>query len=158
MKEIKYFPALAVAGEAKIPTARDMLIGTGKTDYTFYLIGSKTFGRFETHANIGYTFVGRPNGMQLDNIIDFAFAGEYHLNNKLDLVAELIGNTSSEPTINGFGGEDVTSPEISGGELVGLFGARYHLTPFIYGALGITYDNNNALMIRSGITFIFNTK
>jgi hypothetical protein len=53
-------PAIALAGEVKFPTTKNTLIGTGKTDFAAYLIGSKRFNRLDTHANVGYTIVGRP--------------------------------------------------------------------------------------------------
>ncbi len=49
-------PALATVGEVKVPTARNILIGTGQADFTTHLIDSKRFGRFDTHANVGYTY------------------------------------------------------------------------------------------------------
>jgi hypothetical protein len=65
--ESRYMPSLAFAGEVKFPTARNTLIGTGKTDFTGYLIASKRFERLDLHANVGYTFVGQPVGIALDN-------------------------------------------------------------------------------------------
>ena len=46
-------PALAFAGEVKAPTARNILIGSGQTDFTGYMIASKRLGKFDTHANLG---------------------------------------------------------------------------------------------------------
>lgn len=80
-------PALAIAGEVKFPTAKDKLIGTGKTDYTGYLIASKRVGK--------------------------------------------------------------------GGELTGMLGARYYVQPNFFLSLGVTYDNNNAILIRPGLTVKF---
>src|SRR6185312_9516855 len=72
-------PAIALAGEIKFPTAENSLIGTGKADYTGYLIGSKQFNRLDTHGNLGYTIVGHPADTQLNNIWNFALAWEYRL-------------------------------------------------------------------------------
>ncbi len=52
---------LAVGAEVKIPTARSSLAGTGKTDFTPYLIASHRFGDYDVHANVGYSFVGKPD-------------------------------------------------------------------------------------------------
>jgi hypothetical protein len=144
-------PALAIAGEVKFPTAKDTLIGTGKTDYTGYLIASKRVGKFDTHANIGYTVLGKPAGVRLHNIIDYGLAEEIHLNEKVELVAELIGNTSSSSKST----EGSTSPEIAGGELAGMLGARYYVQPNFFLSLGVTYDNNNAILVRPGLTVKF---
>src|SRR5437763_1345774 len=88
-------PALALAGEIKLPTSHNPLIGTGKTDYTAYAIATKQFDRLAIHANLGYTVIGRPAGTKLRNIIDYALAEELHLTPRFDIVGELIGNTSS---------------------------------------------------------------
>ena len=55
-------PAFALGGEVKFPTAKNSLIGTGKTDYAGILIASKKLGRVDTHLNLSYTFVGQPAG------------------------------------------------------------------------------------------------
>jgi hypothetical protein len=56
-------PAIALATEVKAPTAKNTLIGTGKTDFTGYIILSKRFGRFDTHGNFGYCIMGKPAGV-----------------------------------------------------------------------------------------------
>jgi len=156
VEERRKLPALMIAGELKAPTARNAIIGTGKTDFAAYLFASKRFGKFDTHGNIGNTFVGKPAGTQLDNIINVAFAGEYFLNKKVDLVAEFLANTSSAA-----GGTDTlnnpnpSTPEAVAGELVGMVGFRYHFRPNVAFAFGINYDNNHAVLIRSGVTFDF---
>jgi hypothetical protein len=110
------------------------------------------------HANLGYTFVGSPSGVQLKNFFDYALAAEYHVNPKLDLVTELIGNGSSLDTAEGApagGGEPTLSPEAAGNEVVGMIGARYFPARNVALALGVTYDNNNAWLFRPGITWSF---
>jgi hypothetical protein len=148
---------MEIAGEIKAPTARNAIIGTGKTDFAAYLFASKRYGKFDTHANVGYTFVGKPAGSQLDNIINVAFAGEYFLNPRVDLVAEFLANTSSDA---GAGEKSIlnlnlATPEAAAGELVGMVGFRYHFRPDVALAFGINYDNNHAVLIRSGFTFNF---
>ncbi len=151
MHESPTLPALAIAAEVKIPTANDILIGTGKTDYAGYLIASKRFGKFDTHANIGYTIIGQPSGVQLNNIFNFALAEEFHLNEGFDIVGEILGNTSSSP----IGNENAVAPEAGGGEWVGMLGARYYAKPGLFLAMGVTGDNNGAVSIRSGLTYRF---
>lgn len=68
-------PALAIAGEVKVPTAGNILIGSRKTDFTAYLIASKRFGKFDAHANVGYTFVGKPAGTQFDKLLQLCVGG-----------------------------------------------------------------------------------
>ncbi|MEZ4647540.1 MAG: transporter [Candidatus Eisenbacteria bacterium] len=148
-------PAFAVAGEVKVPTARNNLLGTGATDFTGYLIGSHKLGRrFDTHANLAYTLVGQPAGVQLDNLVSYALAFEYEATPKLDLVSEVYGNTSAtgEGQEAGTGGENAVIPEASGGETVGVVGFRYLAAPATTFSLGVSYDNNKAVVFSPGIT------
>jgi hypothetical protein len=156
VQERKRLPALEVAGEIKPPTARNAIIGTGKTDFSGYLFASKRHGKSDMHANIGYTFVGKPSGTQLDNVINVAFAEEYFLNPKIDLVAEFLANTSSGAgEASALNNPNQSTPELVAGELVGMVGFRYHFRPDTAFAIGINYDNNHAVLIRAGLTFDF---
>jgi hypothetical protein len=154
-RETPGFPALAVAGEVKFPTAKDVLIGTGKTDYAGYLIASKAFGRFDVHANLGYTVIGQPSGVELGNIVGGALAGEYFLGDRMELFGEVLGNTSSGGGGEGGGpeGQGAVSPEATGGELVGTLGAGVHPVPSLLLSMSLSYDNNSALLIRPGLTW-----
>jgi hypothetical protein len=151
--EAQYRPALAVAGEVKLPTAKDVLIGTGKRDYTVLAIASKRAGRLDTHVNLGYTIVGSPPGVQLRNLIDYAIAQEIHVTPRLDVVAEILGNTSSTGEV----GEQPASvtPEAAGGERSALAGIRFAVLPKVWVAAGVSYDSNHAFLLRTGITFRF---
>jgi hypothetical protein len=161
LEETIWLPALAAAVEVKLPTARDDLIGTGKADYRGYFIASKRYGNFETHLNGGYTIVGQPGGTHLDNIFDFALAEEWHVVPRtFDMVAEALGNTASAPE-NPEGtattSNDVAvAPEAAGGELVGLMGVRYYPARYMFLSFGVSYDNNQAVLFRSGVTFWIN--
>lgn len=149
-------PALAFAGEVKIPTAKSKLIGTGKTDYAGYLIASKQFGKLDTHANLGYTIVGQPAGITLDNIFNFALAGQYHVNKRYEVFGEILGNTSSSPGAeNNTSGESTVTPEASGGELVGTLGAGTFIQSKLFLYFGVSYDNNNAVLFHPGLTLRF---
>lgn len=153
-------PALAPAFELKLPTAKNRSIGTGETDYRFLLIASKRFGPFDTHANFGYTLLGSPSGANFDNIFDYAFAVEYKLTTSLDVVAEVLGNTaatSTADTAEAGGPEtpDTTTPEAPGTEVSGLVGVRYFFNPNLFVSLGASYDNNDAFLIRPGLTWAF---
>ena len=142
-------PALALAAEIKFPTARDTLIGTRHTDFTPYLIASKRFGRFDTHANIGYSFVGKPRNVAVQNTLNFALAVEDHVTGRFDLMAEILATTAA-----GTSGvpEGSSSPEIAGAEQVGMVGFRYAVHSRAWISLGVTYDNSNALLFRPGLT------
>ena len=129
MSEKKSWISMSLSGEVKLPVANNALIGTGKTDYTPFLIFSKTTGAFFTSANLSYTFLGKPKGVNANNLFNYAIGTIYTLSPKSILFAEVFGNTSA------FGGTDVpegqaktdigtrtNTKEISGGETVGSIG------------------------------------
>ncbi len=156
-KEGKRRPALAIAGEVKAPTARDALIGTGKADFAAYLFASKKFGKFDTHVNVGYTFVGKPAGVQVSNTANFAFATEYFLNKKFTLVGEVLVNGLGKTEAVALPGVPLTtSPEAAAGELVGTLGFRYNIKPNFSFSLGVSRDNAGATLFRPGFTYRFN--
>lgn len=151
-------PAIAFAAEAKLPTAKNRLIGSGKADGTFYLIGSKRLGRFEMHGNLDYAVIGRPSNADVQNVVGGAFALECHYKPGVDLVGEIYGSTAAlRETADGplSGSESAVTPEIGGGEVVGMLGARYAISPGVDCSLGVSYDNNKAVLIQPGITVSF---
>lgn len=156
-KETKRLPAFAIAGEVKLPTTKNQFISTGKTDFAAYIYASKRFGKFDTHANIGYTFVGKPRNFTASNTLNFAFATEYFATKRLTLLGEVL--------VNGIGRKEVVvvpgvlviiSPEAAGGELVGTLGFRYKIKPNLSFSLGVSRDNSGATLFRPGFTYNFN--
>ena len=147
-------PALALAGEIKIPTAEAPLIGSDEYDYAGYLVASKEFGRLDTHANFGYTIVGHPAGVAVNNTLNYALAGECSLSDRWAVVGEVLGNTSSLPENSG-GSESVVTPELSGGETIGMLGARWRWTPIVTASFGVTLDNTGAVLLRPGLSARF---
>jgi len=158
LNERRRLPAFAIAGEVKVPTARNILIGTRETDYTVYLIASKRIGKFDTHFNLGYTIVGKPAGSNLQNIVPFAIAEEYFLNHNWVLLGEILANTAS--TTNGdtttLGNLSGIVPEAPAGELIGMVGFRRRIREHFFFTFGVNYDNNGAVLFRPGLTFDFN--
>lgn len=148
--ETRSLPAFAVAAEVKFATAHDSLIGSGEPDYTGYLIGSKRFGRFDTHLNLAYTIVGRQDTVQLNNIVSVAVAGVYRPTASVQLFSELLGNTAAMP-----GNESSTAPEVAGGELSVTLGVGKEVGQGVLLYCGVSYDNNNAVLMRPGITWRF---
>ncbi len=146
-------PAIALAIEAKIPTARNVNIGTTKADYAGYLIMSKRAGRFDSHANLGYTIVGQPPGIQLSNIINGALATEFHASDANLLFAEVLGTTaaSSEGSDSG----SSTAPEVAGSELIGTLGAAHFVSHGVQLSFSLSYDSTHAWLYRPGITISF---
>lgn len=160
--ETERSPALAAAFEVKIPTSHDELIGTGKTDYAGYLIASKRVGRTDLHFNLSYAAIGQANGAGNINTIGYAVAAEYSVSDRLQLVAEYVGQTSAG-TDAGDGApipvptapDSAFAPEAGGAETFGMVGLRYQYADRWAFAFGISYDNNNAWLVRPGVTYNF---
>ncbi|MDQ6635159.1 MAG: hypothetical protein M3Z10_10445 [Gemmatimonadota bacterium] len=151
-------PALTVSGEVKIPTARDALIGTGQTDYTGYLIASKhLMPPLDVHAHLGYTVIGKPAGAALNNIVSFGVGAEYAVAPRYLLFGEVLGNSASAPDGESADAGISVGPvaEAAGGELVGTLGAGRFLRPGALASLGVSYDNNGAVLLRPGLTLWF---
>lgn len=146
-------PALALGAEVKIPTARSSLIGTGKTDFTPYLIASHRFGDYDVHANVGYSFVGKPAGLAVQNTWNFALAGERHFSSQFDFVGEVLATTAAAKA--GSGESSPTAPEVAGAEFVGMLGGRYAVVRNLWLTFGVTYDNSGAILFRPGLTSEF---
>lgn len=156
-RETHGVPALALAGEVKVPTARNTLIGTGKTDYAAYLIASKRFGRLDTHGNVGYTIVGRPAGSQVTNIFNFALGWELGLGRMSEFYGEVLANTASVSTPEGTSIDlpGTVTPEAPGGEIVACLGVARFVASGLRLSLGVSMDNNGAVLLRPGMTFRF---
>ena len=148
-------PAIALAAEAKIPTARNMNIGTTKADYAGYLIMSKRAGRFDSHANLGYTVVGQPAGAQLSDILNGAVATMFHASDKNLVFAEVLGTTAVSGEGDSGTGEASVAPEAAAGELVGTVGGGRFIAPGVLLSFSVSYDNNHAILYRPGITISF---
>jgi hypothetical protein len=139
--------ALAVAGEVKVATAENQLIGTDKTDYTGYLIGSRRFGALDLHANLGYTLRGKPVGIRAPNLINFALGGTVPLGPAAIVYGEILGNAAASG-----GPENAAVPEIAGNELSGTLGIGRQFGRSLFLSLGATYDNTHAVLLRPGFT------
>lgn len=150
-------PAFAMAGELKIPTAESSLIGTDAYDYATYLIASKRFGAVDTHANLAYAIIGQPPGVTLNNTFSFAVAAVLHPGNRLQWFAEVLGVTATAPEAKSTASSNESSvaPETGGAELNGTLGTSFDARPGCKLYLAVTYDNNNAVLFRPGMTLRF---
>lgn len=149
LPERSNLPAVALAGEIKVPLTKNALIGTGELDYTGYLVLSKHFGRADVHANAGYTILGAPANTRVHNIFNYALAMTYAANPRLEPFAEVYGNTTSSAEVIGGG---MVNPEFAGGELVGVVGLSYRPRRWAALSLGVSLDNNVAVLVHPGLT------
>ncbi|MEO8576832.1 MAG: hypothetical protein ABI556_09040 [Gemmatimonadales bacterium] len=150
--ETRRRPAFAIAAEVKLPTARDTLIGTRKVDLAGYVIASKRLGKFDTHANIGYTIVGKPAGVSVSNIFYGAAATEYHASRRVLLFGEVLAQTAAVAD-----GESAdasgpsTTPELGSAEVVGTAGIGWSLSRRALAAFSMSRDNSGATLFRTGV-------
>ncbi len=145
-------PAFALAGEVKFPTAHNTLIGTGKTNVAGYLIASRRWGRLDTHGNVSYTFVGRPAGADLKNVFGFALGAEWNWNPSNQVFGEILANTAASAAAEPAPGTTVTAPEAPGGEVSVTFGVAHRFLPSLRMFIGLSADNNGAVLLRPGAT------
>ncbi len=145
-------PGIALAAEVKLPTAKNSQIGTQKADFAGYLIMSRHMGQWDLHANLDYTRPGNPTGVKLRGIFGAALAVEHALGTRTEVFAEVLGNTSASTVENP---EGSATPEIAGGELVGTVGLAHQIVTGLQLALSLSYDNNNAVLLRPGFVLRF---
>ncbi len=50
----------------------------------------------------------------------------------------------------------IITPEVSSGELVEMLESRYRIREKVFFTLGLSYDNDHAVLFRPGLTFYFN--
>jgi hypothetical protein len=163
VEEKKYVPALALAGEIKIPTARNSQIGSGQYDYRIYGIASKRLGNVDLHLNVGYNITGAPPGVKTRNPVDVAIAAEWFVHPRFDLFTEVtyVGSSSASSTVGEGALSDAATPtggnppEIAGNELVGSVGIRGHVNRHLDVFGSFSYDNNNAKLFRTGFAVKF---
>ena len=148
----------ALAGEIKLPTAKNRRIGSGQSDFTLWTIGSREVGPWDTHANLGYTIVGQPTGVKVNNVVNYGLAEEYRKSPKWEFLGEVFGNTAAlaeGSDAAGGTGESATTPEIGGAETVGAVGVRYHTANALVWSLGVSYDSKQALLVHPGLSIKF---
>lgn len=98
LEERGNIPAMSLDTTIKFESGdEDKGLGSGDTDYTFFLQLSKSFDPITVHFNFGYTLVGEHDDEILDNVFGYNFAAEYELMDRLTLVGEFLGETNSDP-------------------------------------------------------------
>lgn len=158
-QESAKWPAFAIAGEVKFPTAKDRQIGTGKTDYTAWAIATRSFGNVATHANIGYTVMGKLPGITINNVWSANFAAvKKNTGSANEIFGEVLGVTASGPdgesgdSKAGVAASQVLPPEVAGAELVGTLGIGRTLSAATRIFVSVSYDNQNDTLLRLGFT------
>jgi len=111
LRERTWIPAMGVRFGTKLPNAnKSDRLGTDETDFFIQWLGSKHFGEFEAHANLGIALLGNPgfkgqNSGGQDDLFTYAVGG----------VSPTLGSSSSD----GWGIRFLL-------EVAGTTGSRFH--------------------------------
>jgi hypothetical protein len=137
VRERRYRPAFTAESVVRWPTASDPDIGDPGRDYSFGLIASKDLVFIDLDLSGMYTFVGDPNNR---NTFEISLAGEWHLNYRFDIEAEIVhaigsGGIRGQPSA--LTGISPTSPG----------------TDLTEGTIGIAWHASKRLKIEQGAIF-----
>ena len=101
--------------------------------------------------------MGRPPGASVQNVYSYGLAEEFHATQHWELVGEVYGSTAALAESNdaGPGGESSQNPEIGGAETVGALGVRLRVPPGLALSLGLSYDNQQAVLVHPGLAVTF---
>lgn len=146
VNEREYMPAISFAATLKTHSGNKAnYLGSGETDYSLSFQFSKDFSPLKWHFNIGYTFVGQAKGEAIDDVIFYNLAFEYNVNDRIDVVGELVGQTNPGPNADDETFEFLVGCIYSMSQNIALdFGIGAGLT-----------DASPDLRITSGLTFQF---
>ena len=140
------FPALSLGFSLKTNTGdEDKGLGSGELDYAINTILSKELGKVIGHINLGYTYVGAPEGESHDDVFSYGIAWEYPVNDRLNVVGELTGETNFE-------GDFDDNP------FAGLIGLNYALSDVATVDFGIGWEISDAspdYLVVAGLTLSF---
>jgi len=144
--ETDSLPAFTLSYSVKTETGdNDKSLGSGEIDYSLNGIFTKEIAKFTTHANLGYTFAGEPEGESLDDIFSYSLAVEYPINESLNIVGEITGETT-------FDGNFDDNP------FIGLIGFNYAMNERMCFDFGLGLQISEAspdYQITTGLTFSF---
>ncbi len=135
-------PAIVLAFKLKVPTARNINIGTRKFDYLPYVIFGKTYGNWVLNANLGYNFITSPAKDQpLKNQFIYDFSVERKITPKWSVYAEAFANSS--PALG------------QTGTLSGALATEYHFNNHFNAFVSTGYDSGHLFNVRPGFNLEF---
>ena len=71
-----------VGGKVKLATADNDRLGTGEHDYSVLVDLYRDFGRWTAFGGLGYTIMGNPPGVTLNDVLSFNFGASYRLDER----------------------------------------------------------------------------
>jgi len=152
LSEMDQRPGIAGSFEVKLDNGSQTKgLGTGAIDYDLRMRAQKTWGWFTGLVNLGYTLTGKPEvggvRQERNNVFFSAFAQEYALNSKTQLLSEIYWKTS----------EVLATPD----RIAADIGVTHRLLPHltVHGAVGKSLREGNRggpnLRVYAGIKWEF---
>lgn len=98
LKECPLGARHAIVPVVKFPTAdEDNGLGSGETDYDLTWIASRSFGENAgAHVNAGYSWIGKPDDADADDVVHYGAAVDY----QLAAVLQWVGEVFAEKELN----------------------------------------------------------
>ncbi len=88
-------PEIVFAFKTKAPTASSA-IGTGKYDFTYYVVLGKKIGEWDFNGNIAFETFGSPAGTHLKNQLILDLSADRSISQTWSLYIETFGNSNPE--------------------------------------------------------------
>lgn len=146
IKDSKTLPDCAIGFSYKTDSGNDGKgLGTGKPEYSINSIFSKAWKSLATYLNLGYAFREDFANMDNEDALTYGVAVEYSLNDNVNLVAEVSGETALKRKFN----------DNSCSALVGF---NYSLSDNVILDIGVGTAISRAdpdLKVTSGVTISF---
>jgi len=122
LKEMTWLPRQAIVPAVKFPTSdQDKGLGSGKTDYDFTWIASKSLcAKMGAHINVGYSWIGEAADEDVGDIAHYRLALDYRIVDALQWVGEVFAEKELRSSTN----------------TVVMFNTGFRLSP----AEGLTFD------------------
>ncbi|MBN1870403.1 MAG: transporter [Candidatus Omnitrophica bacterium] len=141
LHEQERLPDFALSFAYKTESGNDeKSLGTGRPEYTFTGIFSKQFNKITYYGNLGCSVK-----KEFEDTFNYCFALEYSLNEKINLVGEIFGDT----LLSGKFDDNATS---------GLVGLNYAINDAVTYDLGLASGISEAepdYKVSTGFTFAF---
>ena len=137
--ETSDLPAVVFAGKVKIPTGDAPDIGTGKADYTGYVILGKKIGNVDFNMNLAFETFGQPADDTLHDQVIFDLSAEYPLSRDWTLYAEAFGDT--------------IPANMADGTISGAIAAEYRITDHVNTFVSVGDDSDDLKAARFGVNY-----
>jgi hypothetical protein len=150
-------PALALAAEAKLPTATNRVVGSGHADWGASLRVTQRVGRCDVHLNFEHTFTGKPHDAGMRDYSSFAAGLERPLG-RFGFVAEIAGHTNlfaHGDDESNLGVHGIVGSESVGENLIFMLGGRWRCTEGALLSLGLSYDEDGSVSVHPSVAVRF---